>query len=170
MWESTQRISLFIYGRSKAVIHTQGRSVVLGIPLNGKCREVISATYVGKFFQVFVSLWPIILFYLLHLKTQGTPWSACASFGQDGFPSKAWWEGYPEVLWPGTPSLSDPEGSLWACRVGVSLTRRMGSMWALAEAGLIPSLPLFWPLFNMSTEDKNQLFALCLLLFLFWSI
>ena len=42
MWEITQRRSLFILGRSKAVKHTLKRSVGVGIFLNEKCiREVI---------------------------------------------------------------------------------------------------------------------------------
>ena len=36
-WESTQRSSLFIYIRSKAIIHTRRRSVGAGILLNEEC-------------------------------------------------------------------------------------------------------------------------------------
>ena len=71
------------------------------------------------------------------------------------------------------PSLCAPEGSLCAHGVGVSLTLRMGSMWPLwssVQAGLSPSLILSSPLFQKCTEDQYQLFVLCLLSFLSWSV
>ena len=60
-------------------------------------------------------------------QTQGPPQSAWASFGQDGFQCKAQWEAYLDLSWSGIPFLSDPEGSLFTCVIGVSLTPRMGS-------------------------------------------
>ena len=66
------------------------------------------------------------------------------------------------------PSLSDPEASLYACVVGVSLILRMGGcdLFVLPQQGSGPLLILSPPLLNKFAEDKFQSFALCLLLFL----
>ena len=66
----------------------------------------------------------------------------CASFGRDGFQSKAWWEGYLDLLWSGAPSLLTQRG---LSAHGVSLTLRMGSMWPLgilSKQILVPSFEL----------------------------
>ena len=84
-------------------------------------------------------------YFLFHTgPVQGPCRYACISFGQDVFQSKGLWNSYQDLLWPGTPSLSDPEGSLCPCVVLVFLTPRMGSM---LPFGLLPKqtfAPL-WP-------------------------
>ena len=51
-------------------------------------------------------------------------------------------EGDLDLLWPGTPSLSDPEGSLCACVVGGLPDPEDGkymTSWSFVQAGLSPS-------------------------------
>ena len=106
------------------------------------------------------------------LQTQRPPWSACAPFGQGGFQSKAWWESFLDLLWPGILSFYEPERCLCTCVVGGLPILRTGStdlFVILSKWGLAPLLILSLPLFNKFTEDKYRLFSLCLLLFLSWS-
>lgn len=102
-------------------------------------------------------------------QTQDPLPSACASFGPDGFPSRAERGGKLIQTYYGLPPpLSDPEGCRFACVVGVSLTRRMGSTGLSAllstrgSAALVLSLP--WS--GGFTDDEHQLFVSCLVLFL----
>lgn len=101
-------------------------------------------------------------------QTQDPLPSACASFGPDGFPSRAERGGKLIQTYYGLPPLSDPEGCHFACVVGVSLTRRMGSTGLSAllstrgSAALVLSLP--WS--GGFTDDEHQLFVSCLVLFL----
>ena len=65
-------------------------------------------------------------------------------FDQDGFQSKAWWEGYLDLLWAGAPSLSDPAGSLcamWSWGLPDPEDGRYVTSWSFAQAGLSRSLP-----------------------------
>ena len=69
MKESIQRSSLF-YLRQKQSSNTHPKEEcgLWGVFLNeARPSEVISISYIGQFFGVFVFLWPIILFYVLPL-------------------------------------------------------------------------------------------------------
>ena len=57
----------------------------------------------------------------------------------------------------------------WSWGLPEHKDRKYMTSWSFAQAGLHPSLSQPLPLFNTSTEDKLQLFALCLLVFLSWS-
>ena len=125
--DHTQKSSVCLRQKQSSNTHPKAGAC---LPLNEEDdREVIETTSPGLCFLVFVVLLANhrVLF-LTPDRTQGHPQHACASFGQEGFQSKAWWEAYPDLLQPGTLSLSDPEGSFCACGVGVSLTPRMGRM------------------------------------------
>ena len=90
-------------------------------------------------------------------QTQGPPWSAWASLGRDGFRSKARWEGRLDLLWSGTPSLSDLEVPLCTCVVGVSLTLRMGRRWPLGLLSRQGSAPLLILSLPLLTNSQRQI-------------
>ena len=75
-------------------------------------------------------------------------------------------------LWPGTPSFSDPEGSLRMCRWGLPDPEDGEYVTSLffGQASLSPSLDCVITVVYKFAEDRYQLFALCLLLFLSRSI
>ena len=71
----------------------------------------------AQFFWVFVFLWPIILFYFLHLTRPRASPICVHIFGKDGFQSKGFWDGIT------TYNGLAPQESFCACVTGeVSLT------------------------------------------------
>ena len=118
-------------------------SVGAGVPLSEECAsEVISTTNMGPFWVFCFPLANYLVLFLTPAGTQDRPQCVCTSYGQDGFQSKALWEGFLDSLWTGTPSLSDPRGvSLRMCSQGLSHPKdgKYVTSWSFAQAGLSPS-------------------------------